>query len=780
MRDRRFFLLTFSFIFLVWFLWSLPLVLGEKIFIFRDVLGIFLPYFDYSAKNISFLSPPPTFFPYWADGVPFRANPNALPFYPSRFLTYFFDFWVAFNLHFIIHWLLSYFGMYKLASCYFDDKESCHIAALSYFLSGFMISMLSFHNLIVIASTVPLVLWGVARGSLLSLVVSSFFLGLASLGGEPLFLAIGLCFVFALPGKLRNHLYRLIIISIPAFIVFLPQLVSFWRFKDFIVRTTMNEPYHYYLFRQEFFSIVPQRWLELFLPHPFGFITTVGPPFSMVLTFKLVPYIYSVYPGLLFLPLFFCGVYLFKHLRKVALFLVIGVFISVILGLNLFVVPILTFGTIRQSAKFWFWCALAIPILIGYMFSSFSEKKLRKLFFWSTIAIFCITMVSHFFLVPEDSILTYGNTIHILRTLPGIILVIFFVICTVYPKKHVVYLLQALTLFSLFYAFIPTADSAIVRRTRIGENKQINRVFSSVSRHFLEQNFDRGKEGDINQDDNIKQNKENLLFTTVVDSASFRLKKKSSFKKVYMREDIVKLAVRARDLFVDVLYGNYHPLVVEASGFMSPFSLFVSFNTAYLDIARRVNVLCVLGVDLYITRLGVDHKLVRLIEKEYDPLVDFFRYKVLCDKSFVYYPSYVVVASDPEDAFRKMIKLDVSGGVVIPDGYEFDLSGGVVEVREWGSDFIELYTSVKERSLLVIRRSFYPVWDVRSSDGKVLDIFPVNIFHIGVIVPEGESVITLSARANAIEVFTSYLSGITLLLLFVSVVVIGVYEKIFI
>jgi len=88
--------------------------------------------------------------PLWTEafgnGQPLLANPKWAVFYPSTWLYLVLPFPVAFKLHFFIHAVLAWLGLYVLGRSLRLSKESAFLGAASFLLGGFYLSSFEFYN----------------------------------------------------------------------------------------------------------------------------------------------------------------------------------------------------------------------------------------------------------------------------------------------------------------------------------------------------------------------------------------------------------------------------------------------------------------------------------------------------------------------------------------------------------------------------------------------------------------------------------------------------------
>jgi hypothetical protein len=86
----------------------------------------------------------------WTDahgnGQPFLANPKMAVFYPTTWLYLIFPFFVAFKIHYLIHPLIGWLGLYLLAKTFGISKKAAFLASTIFHLSGIYLSSFEFYN----------------------------------------------------------------------------------------------------------------------------------------------------------------------------------------------------------------------------------------------------------------------------------------------------------------------------------------------------------------------------------------------------------------------------------------------------------------------------------------------------------------------------------------------------------------------------------------------------------------------------------------------------------
>jgi hypothetical protein len=346
-------------------LWAwvcVPTILGERTFYLRDVFLTHLPEKSFGASELA-AGRIPAFNPGWGLGQPFRGNPNALAFYPDNLFYLALPFWSAFNLHYALHWLLALFAMAALARGLGQGRAASLLAGITYAGSGWLLSALTFYNVLTVAAWWPLVMLGAVRGGRRGIALGGIACGLALLGGEPVTATLGLVpllFVAISRHGWRRGLGTSVAIGGLGLAVALPQVVATLRVLPFTVRGSLGMSAE----QAAKFKLHPLRLLELLFPFPFGWPTYLGPKsIWAVSVLPSVPLFFSLYAGIVALWL---GLAAARKHRGWALLALAGPGVAVLAGLSGDLLVSVGFGLFRFPEKFVLWLALALPILAGY------------------------------------------------------------------------------------------------------------------------------------------------------------------------------------------------------------------------------------------------------------------------------------------------------------------------------------------------------------------------------------------------------------------------------
>jgi hypothetical protein len=346
----------------LWLWAAAPLALGQRTLYFRDVFTTHMPVKAFGAAELR-QGRIPAFNPTWGLGQPFRGNPNALPFYPGNLLYLALPFWSAFNLHYALHWLLAALGMAALARALGQSRAAALVAGLTYAGSGWILTGLSFYNLLAVSAWWPFVLLGAARGGRRGIALGGIACGLALLAGEPVTAVLGivpLLLVALQRHGLRRGLLTTLGIGITGLLVALPQLVATARILGFTSRGALGAA----AVGAGRFHLGLARLLELIVPFPFGHPWDLGKggywPWDEQ---PGLPYILTLHLGIVGLWLALAGA---RRARGWALLALAGLVLAWAGAFGGDALVLLSRGLVRYPEKLLFWFALAASLLAGW------------------------------------------------------------------------------------------------------------------------------------------------------------------------------------------------------------------------------------------------------------------------------------------------------------------------------------------------------------------------------------------------------------------------------
>ncbi|MFL6261397.1 MAG: hypothetical protein ACJ76Y_16995 [Thermoanaerobaculia bacterium] len=346
----------------LWLWAAIPLASGQRTLYFRDVFTTHLPVKAFGAAELR-EGRIPAFNPAWGLGQPFRGNPNALPFYPGNLLYLILPFWSAFNLHYALHWLLAALGMAALARALGQGPAAALTAGITYAGSGWILTTLSFYNLLAVSAWWPLVLLGAARGGRRGIALGGIACGMALLAGEPVTAALGLVPLLLVAWQrqgFRRGAIAVLGIGITGLLIALPQIVATARILGFTSRGALG-PAGVGAGR---FHLGLARLLELAVPFPFGHPWDLGKggywPWDEQ---PGLPYILTIHFGIVALWLALLGA---RRARAWGLLAAAGLALAWAGALGGDALVVLTHGLVRYPEKLLFWLALSVSLLAGW------------------------------------------------------------------------------------------------------------------------------------------------------------------------------------------------------------------------------------------------------------------------------------------------------------------------------------------------------------------------------------------------------------------------------
>lgn len=376
----------------VWLWMTVPLALGERTLYLRDVFGVHLPLKAFGAEQLR-LGRIPAFDPQQGSGQIFRGNPNAVALYPGNLLYLLLPFWSAFNLHYMLHWLLALGTMFVLARGLGQAVGAALFAAITYAGSGYLLTALTFYNLLVVAAWWPLVLLGAHRGGRRGVALGGLACGMALLGGEPVTAALGLVPLALVAYQAhggRRGLATAAAISGCGAIIALPQIVATARVLGFTFRGAHGALAN----ARTLYALHPLRLLELVLPLPFGWPGEVGPHgwWAFALS-RDTPFVFSLYGGSVAFWLLLCAGRARRPWLVLGLAGLASAWLAGAAGDRLLA---FSGGWVRYPEKFLFWWALAAPLLAGWGWQRLrsAEARLRGAWWLAGVAALALGAVA--------------------------------------------------------------------------------------------------------------------------------------------------------------------------------------------------------------------------------------------------------------------------------------------------------------------------------------------------------------------------------------------------
>ncbi len=706
-------------ILLVWLALSLPLVLGQKTLYFRDIFHSHFPFKAFGAQELA-EGRIPAFNPSWALGQAFRGNPNTAAFYPSNLLYLVLPFWSAFNLHYCLHWLLAGIAMYALARGLALGRHAALLAALAYAGSGWMLSVMTFYNILTVVAWWPLAMLGVVRGSSRGVALAAIAMGMALLGGEPVTAGLGLVPALALAVRshgLRRGLLTVAAAGCGAVLVALPQLVATSRVVGFSFRGA-----HGILASQaNYYSLELKRLLELFLPFPFGTPGSYGPSgLSETAALDHLPFYYSLYPGLI------AALLAAAACRKRPLLATtagLGLFLAWFGGLSSEGLLAISGGFFRSPEKLLFWPALAIPLLAGFgLESALEEKERRGSSLLLVLAAGLVVATVVLGVVGGEALLSLiggeGRSVAgvgaeleaswLRALLVGGLLLIGAAFALRRRSASALVALEIVALLQLAPLWM-TDEVAPFR-----DPPWLERVEAGTAVVPARMAYPPWRLGGVNP-----------TFPPGPHAPHDRFQ-------------ALELAPAP-----GVQHGLRYPLAPDLEGMHHLFYNLLTVRIADASWQERARWFQVLGVGIVVSPEPVDSASLELEGSLSAYEAQSFLYRVLQPAPAVWWPDTVTAASSPADAFARVAS-SAPGSLpgVIPQPLDHT-PGGRVELLVSEPDRIELEVD-SAGGLVVVQRSFQPLFRARI-DSTAIPTLPANLSLLGVVVPQGRHRVVIEA-----------------------------------
>lgn len=262
-KDLLFFLL-----FLVLFLFVFKnFLFTDGIFFERDSTLLEIP-----ARHLGVQLMKEGNFALWTDaygnGQPFLANPKNAVLYPGTWLYLFLPFFFAFKIHYVLHFILGWLGIYYLCKSYSLSEKSSFLGATVFLFSGIFLSSLEFYNHMAALCWMPWILLVLNRYQKRfspRLVVLAGLWSLLILAGTPYVVIVTGCFALVQTGLVRSlrpkRLMMLALAVVLAFALTAVQLIPTIDLYQISVREQGTSA---------FWSFEPLQLFSFVFPHVLG------------------------------------------------------------------------------------------------------------------------------------------------------------------------------------------------------------------------------------------------------------------------------------------------------------------------------------------------------------------------------------------------------------------------------------------------------------------------------------------------------------------------------
>lgn len=716
---------------LLWAWVCVPVIAGSRTFFIRDVFTTHLPLKAFGAEQLR-AGRIPAFNPTWGLGQPFRGNPNALPFYPGNLAYLALPFWSAFGLHYALHWLIALATMGALARGLGMSRPAALLAAVTYAGSGYMVSALTFYNLLAVAAWWPLVLLGAVIGGRRGIAIGGIACGLALLGGEPVAATLGLVPLLVIAvthlGWRRGFLTAVAIGAV-GLLIALPQVVALLRILPFTYRGSHGMSTE----QAAQFTLHPLRLVELLVPFPYGRPTWLGrfgiwAP-SIV---PVIPLFLSLYFGIVGFGLALAGIRTRKAWAALA---GSGLLLAIVAGYSGDLLVRLSLGLFRYPEKFLLWFALAVPLLAGWGL----DRVLANSRLWARLAtiagILFIALATGLRLLTSTIV---GGAVQGLARLPE------------QERTKAVDLLS--TQLSAWTVALLTGGLALAAAAWVVSKKP---SWSGAALAAL-QVLLLAQLAPLLLTDSTAPYREPAPWARLAGGPGAAvLNSVLAFppwapEPVYQTPDGPRIPLeRATALDLDpapgVLHGLTYPFAPDLEGLQSPLFTLMLYNMPRLNGMQRLNWLRALGLDALVLFEDADIPGLRLLDRAERYGVQSRLYRIENPAPEAWWPERVRVAGSPPTALWVVSNtVNPLTDVVVNEGVAHK-SRGQVRLLVNEPDRIEMEVE-GDGGLAVVRRAYQPLFVARS-EGKKLRTVPVDLNLLGVEVPPGRHRVVLSVSS---------------------------------
>jgi hypothetical protein len=673
-------------------------------------------------------------FALWTDahgnGQPFMANPKNAVFYPTTWLYLFLPLFTAFKLHYLIHALLGWLGLFVLCKSYSLSRKASFLGASLFAFSGMYLSSFEFYNHIAALAWMPWILWLLhrdVRPGRARIIPLAFLWALMILAGAPefilmtLLLAAGQAFFAA--GKWKKKIALAILPLLLATILSAVQVLPSMELLGRTERAAQSAQW-------------PLELIQLFnLPFP-HFLGNDREPghndfWGWHLFDKKSPLYYSLYMGVGALLLFLFGLRKPWDRRQKVLLLMFFLFFLLACGryspfffLYRFV-PLLS--SIRYPVKFFLGSVFCLSILASFGFDEVAHSRKpgrRAVFVLAVCAVMgllkfllfkrpIIGVLNKLFIIDQDaSFREFGRSIVTGLVLLAVFALVFFLLHRSKGQGRILgWALIALAVLDPAYhnRYVnPTAPASFYDKPPLPGllTAPLALYRDEIYSPFLKETMG----------DNIK-----LL-------GFFR-------KSLY---PFTGLSDGVRYVFNWDFYGTYSRRYLdlrEAFKGLPPKGQFKILK--YVGCAAHIGYEPLFSRDSA-QRLqieGIDVWLERIAEKNASPFAAFRAVKAVEVKD-----KFGIFTGDEFDPLKEVI---TEKDTILPGSSgNMETKSAAIVVRKEVQGRGWYSTSLPREGLAVFPGNFAPGWHARV-DGRRADVFEANIFSKGVVVPSGRHEIVM-------------------------------------
>jgi len=377
-----------------------PIIFSEQTLYFRDIQAIFYPIKYFLAQSLKSGS-----IPFWCPlyfcGAPFMSDIQTGVFYLPSLIFLIFSYPLSFNLYIVFHMFLCFCFVYLFIRGIRLSIPASIFSAIAYSYGGYVLSSINLLNNLTVITWLPAMLWSYQRAltlkSFFYYILTIFFLCLAILGGEPqLFIfsvIVTFCFGLVLISKNKINVNSFMIYNLTFIIIITAALlitIIQWgpTFLDY-QHSIRLKGFNFNEASQ--FSLSWDRLKHLLIPVSFN--QSFGrEQAALNILFPhqgKIPWLLSIYPGLLVTLLALVGAFYKPSLEKsfwMVLFL-LGIVFALGNNTPFYNLIYKIFPFFRFPGKFFFLANIGLVVLSGYGFDRLMSILMKlgvksKYFVW--------------------------------------------------------------------------------------------------------------------------------------------------------------------------------------------------------------------------------------------------------------------------------------------------------------------------------------------------------------------------------------------------------------
>ncbi|MBW3670366.1 MAG: hypothetical protein KY432_01700 [Acidobacteria bacterium] len=697
---------------------------NEQILYYRDNFSTHYPV--QSATSNLLRDGLPLWNPLVGGGQPLAGNPNNLTFYPTTLLYTVLPAHLAFNLHFLLHLAIAWLGMKRLLSEHGVNRGDSSGVAWLYLLSGTTISCLIFYNLIVAAALMPWALFSLEKllrtRRMSDAVCLGSVCGMMGLAAEPA--VIGGFTIVAIAIFISRFSMRavapLIIATLVAMVVASPQLLAYFEISG----ETERAHFPYSTGTTLAASLGPARLAEIVTGPVHGSVLDHSPNgyWANRVDASWPPFFMSVMLSALFVPALLRRggrrLLPYQLMIPLLLFIAAGSYNPVVETL---MESFESLRIIRYPEKLALIVTVLACVLIGVLFRDLEVRRFRA----ATLLTIAGTTVIVVAVMATRSLPTLSNVRLVAISLLQIVAIAPLLIHPRFtPPSRTLALLALIPLAFWAIKIVPLDDADYYTES--------SPLAESVGNGVIE-----------------------------VSSVT------PSFTQMSPRHLYRFYAFRLNPVFA-AGYGIPYALSSSPEGMHSYLSRLAVERYRALDPARAVRYLRINGASFTVRSSPVEAPGVTLVNEWKGWTDPVLLYQINQSRPFLWEPAFVRRAAHATEAVGIIERdgFDPLQTTVVPSWVTepaVRAGSSKIELMSRDSQRLSFRVQSSEKTIIVVNQSWFSAWHATAGDTELMT-FPADIDRLGIIVPEGRTVVDLEFGRHRLAITWALVASVAMLL----------------